>query len=257
VAGAPKIASELLSEITLYTGTMWHDWIHNTLRRLGVPYMAEVNLNPWLPKGWGGTADGIFWHPDLKAFVLGDFKTQKGEGMRYIASGGAKEEHRYQASLYWHAIKQMGLPLAKVIGIYYLPKNDTRGKDDVVEPILVDFEPIPAPQLAKVAAKRYGRVSEYMESLEDRGGGGTHTLSDWVTPKLEPAQPRQQRVFFDRKTDTRELKLVPHWSAAYCPFPNELCDCSEQGTTKLGIYDELGHYFPRPGYESIEPEVTP
>ena len=65
VAGAPRIMSPLLSEITLRTGTFWHDWIHDTLRRLGVPYMAEVSMNPWLPTGWAGTLDALVWHPEL------------------------------------------------------------------------------------------------------------------------------------------------------------------------------------------------
>lgn len=260
MAGAPKVSSELLSEITLYTGTMWHEWIHATLRRLGVPYMAEVNLNPWLPDGWGGTADAVVWNPELKAFVLCDFKTQKGEGMRYIARDGAKDEHIWQASAYWWALKKMGLPLAKAVAVYYLPKNDTRSKDDVVVPVLADFTPLTAKVLHTEMDRRNARTQEYLESLpmvvQNRDIGPTPDLDQWVTDSLEPVQPRQQRVYYDRKTETHELKLVPHWSAAFCPFPDELCDCSSQGTTKIGIFDG-GDYHPRPGYEDIEPEAFP
>ena len=158
MAGAPKVQSELLSEITLKTGTFWHEYIHDTLRRLGVPYMAEVNMTPWLPTGWAGTLDALFWNPELRAFVLTDFKTKKGEGMRWVREKGAAEEHRLQTSAYWHAAKKMGVPLAKVVGVFYLPKNDTRSKDELIEPLLVDFQPYPARTLHAQMKKRWGRI---------------------------------------------------------------------------------------------------
>lgn len=257
VAGAPKVKSELLSEITLFTGTMWHEWLHDTLRRLGVPYMAEVNLTPWLPEGWAGTADAVVWNPDLKGFVLVDFKTQKGEGMRFIAMGGAKEAHKLQASAYWHALKKMGIPLVKQIGVFYLPKNDTRSKDDVVEPILADFEPYPARALHKVMEERRQRVTEYRDSLGPFEPAAVEPLLNWVTPSLAPPSEREQRVYRDRVNGTYELKLVPHWATSYCPYPDELCDCSTQGTTKIGYFDTDGTYYARPGFEEIEPTVFP
>jgi hypothetical protein len=268
VAGAPRVSGELVSEIVLMTGTMWHEWIHNTLRRLGVPYMAEVNLTPWLPKGWGGTADAVIWHPDLKAFVLADFKTTKGESIRYILRDGAKDDHVGQTSLYWHGLKKMGLPLAKAIGVYYLPKNDTRSKGDVIEPVLVDFEPLPKAKLARETKMRFARLNEYEESLPfvppsvlAREGEEIVTPSvevgEWLTDALEPEQARTQRIHFVRRTESYDVKLAPHWSAAYCPFPDELCSCSAQGEEKIGYYDPDGNYVPRKGYEDIEPLVAP
>lgn len=264
VAGAPKLQSELLQDITLKTGTFWHEWLHDTLRRLGVPYMAEVNMTPWLPAGWGGTLDALFWNPELKAFVLADFKTSKGESMKYIRRDGAKEEHRLQTSAYWHAARRMGVPLAKAVTVFYLPKNDTRSKDELIEPILVDFEPMPARQLHAEMKRRRQRVDEYIESLPpvyrttgSRDMSSPRSLDLWITDELEPVQERQQRVYYDSRTGMWELKLVPHWSTAYCPFPEELCDCSTQGTTKIGFYDLDGTYYPRKGFEDIEPEVMP
>lgn len=261
VAGAPKRTNPLLSEITLMTGTLWHEWIHDTLRRLGVPYMAEVNMTPWLPPGWAGTADALIWSPEHKAFVLRDFKTSKGESMRYIRQGGAKEEHIAQVSLYWHAAKKMGIPLVKEAEVYYLPKNDTRSKDEIVEPILASFTPLPAKQLHAEAKQRWGRISEYTRSLGGEPGQPTpkpdRPLKGWLTDELEPVQQRTQRVYFDRATGTHEVKLVPHWSAAFCPFPNELCDCSTQGTTKVGYFDIDGEWIPRKGYEDVELTVDP
>lgn len=259
VAGAPKIQGELLQEITLKTGTFWHEWMHGTLRRLGVPYMAEVNMTPWLPSGWAGTLDALFWNPELKGFVLTDFKTQKGEGIKWLRRDGAKEEHRLQTSAYWHAAKKMGIPLAKAVAVYYLPKNDTRSKDDIVEPLLLDFAPIGARTLHANMKKRWGRISEYRESLPSSTAGAVWVpeSKDWITDALEPVQAREQRLYLDKDTGTYDVKLVPHWSAPYCPFPVELCDCSTQGTTKIGYYDLDGEYYPRKGYEEIEPTVSP
>lgn len=257
VAGAPKVSETFVRNVPLWIGSMIHEDIHRILRKVGIPYMAEVNMTPWLPKGWGGTADAFIWHPDVKSFVLGDVKSSKGESMRYIVRDGAKEEHRKQTSAYWHAGRKMGLPLVKKIGVLYLPKNDTRSKDDLVEPVLVDFDPIPAKTLHAEMKHRWGRVSEYVVSLPTKATDESMELDDWLTDELEPVQERTQRVYFDRKTDTWELKLVPHWSAAFCPFPDELCNCSEQGTTKIGFYDIDGEYYPRKGFEEIEPEVAP
>jgi len=264
VVGAPKIESELLSEITLMTGTMWHEYIHATLRREGVPYMAEVNMTPWMPLGWGGTLDGLMLNPELNAFVLCDFKTVKGEGIYYLNRDGAKDEHIHQVSLYWHAAKQMlkgTAKIAKVCAVYYLPKNDTRRKDETIEPVLADFEPIPLADLTSVTKYRADRVDAYKASLvnnmrEHDDSSPTvngFALSSWLTDELEPVQERVQNIYFDRKTDTYDVKLMPHWSTAYCPFPEELCDCNTQGQTKIGMVDETGQYHPRPGYEHVKP----
>lgn len=256
VVGAPKRTSELVSEITLMTGTMWHTWLHDTLRRLGIPYMAEVNLTPWLPEGWAGTADALIWSPDLKAFVLVDFKTTKGESLRYIRSGGAKPEHIAQASAYWYAAKKMGAPLAKAIGVLYLPKNDTRNRDELIEPLMVDFAPLPQKALHAEMDRRWGRVSEYITSLGAEPGTevSVRPLEAYLTDALEEPQPREQRIFLDRSSGTYDVKLVPHWSAAYCPYDIELCSCSIQGETKIGFVDTDGEYISRKGYEKIKPD---
>lgn len=259
VAGAPKVRSEITSEITLMTGTLWHEWLHNRLRASGFPYMAEVNITPWLPKGWSGTLDALIWNPAAKHFVLNDWKTQKGEGMRFILRDGAKEEHILQTSIYWHAAKKMGVPLAKRIAVTYIPKNDTRSKDEIIEPVTVEFDPLPAKGLFGAMDERKARVDEYVKSIKyDPATNPALPLKEWLTDALAPVQEREQRVFFDRLTGGYELKLMPHWSAAYCPYPDELCDCSTQGTTKLGVFDpETGEYHPRTGYEAVIPTVTP
>lgn len=259
VAGAPKVGEALVRQMALWIGHALHEDIHRFLRKVGVPYMAEVNLTPWLPPGWAGTADAFFWVPSAKAFKLRDYKTAKGESMRYIRTGGAKDEHKAQVSMYWHAAKKMGIPLLKEAEVYYLPKNDTRSKDEIIEPLLVPFTPLPAKQIMAEAKQRWGRISDYVKSVGGEPGQEVPDLGrpvgDWLTDELEPVQARTQRAFFDRATGVHEVKLVPHWSAAFCPFSNELCDCSTQGTTKVGYFDIDGEYIPRKGYENVQPEM--
>lgn len=254
MAGAPQERNSLVSEVTLMTGTMWHDWIGGVLKRLGIPAMLEVNLTPWLPEGWSGTADLIVWNPELKAWVLVDLKTTKGESIVWIHKKGAKEDHVLQTSTYWYALKKMGLPLVKRILVYYLPKNDVRGGG--VEPVMVDFPPMPEAALAKLMKGRGKAVTAYLESLP-KHEPEPDEYDYWLTDQLADPQPREQVVRFNRTSGMYEVKLVPHWSAAYCPYPDELCSCSTLGTEKIGAYDQDGEYFPRKGYEAIEPEVVP
>jgi hypothetical protein len=269
VAGAPTIQEDLVRGMPLWIGHLIHEDIHRFLRKTGVPYMAEVSMTPWLPPGWGGTLDALVWNPDLKAFVMTDFKTSKGESMRYLIRDGAKQEHIAQTSLYWHAARKMGVPLAKKIAVFYLPKNETRGTTPT-EPALLDFDPLPARQIHGDAKRRFGRVSDYEKSLpflsegrairsgmKDEAEHLDQSIESWLTDELEPVQPREQRAYFDRASGTYELKLVPNWSTAYCPFDDALCDCRTQGTEKLGTFDTDGTYYARKGYEHIEPLVTP
>lgn len=234
----------------LWIGSLIHEDVHRMLRKAGVPYMAEVNLTPWLPQGWGGTGDAFVWNPELGAFVLTDFKTTNVRAVKFLERDGAKIEHIKQTSAYWHAARKMGLPLAKKVGVWYIPK------DHETEPLLLDFDPLPARELAKEMRTRYGAVSEYMKSLPKPNPRPLYT-EEYVTDALAPVQEREQRVYFDRATDTYELKLVPHWSTKFCEFPDELCDCRTQGTTKIGMYDYDGTYYPRNGFEHIEPTVAP
>jgi len=269
IAGAPTLGEDLVRSMPLWIGTLLHEEIHRMLRQVGVPYMAEVSMTPWLPAGWGGTLDALIWNPDLKAFVLTDFKTTKGESLRYLIRDGAKQEHIAQTSLYWHAARKMGLPLAKKLAVYYLPKNETRGPNPT-EPVLIDFDPLPARQIHGEAKRRFGRVSDYEKSLpflsqgrairagmKDEAEHEHQSIEAWLTDELEPVQPREQRTFFDRASETHELKLVPNWSTAYCPFPDSLCDCRTQGTEKLGTFDTDGTYWPRRGREGVNPEAFP
>lgn len=266
-AGAPTLESELTSDVRLKTGTMWHNLIGYYLVRAGVPVMREVDVTPWLPEGWGGTADWLFWSPDYQAFVLGDLKTIKGEGIKWIMSEGAKEEHLWQLSAYFYALVKMGLPIVKGFAVLYLPLNIVMR--ETVEPQVMECDVLPEDVVMARMAERWELTKRYLDYVQDginpaMTSYGEHNT--YLNERLAPPQERVQKVFWASKTRTFDVKLVPHWSTDFCPFPPELCDCSEQGTTKIGHYtfdnegDERNEglrYHPRKGYEEIEPTVHP
>lgn len=267
VAGAPTLESETVQAIRLMTGSLWHEWTVKALLSRGIAFMQEVRLNPWLPYGWGGTADWVFWAPEYRGFVLGDKKTIKGEGMRWVVREGAKEEHIWQTSLYWHALYDSGLPMVQGIGILYWPMNDTQDKHENVVPEVVEFDPLPRDKVFAVAEERTRSTIEYMESLAWKPQLGlAPTVPDevWAQPemffltdKLAPEQDRVQKTFWNASQQGFDVKLVPHWSAQFCAFPDALCGCSAQGTTKIGHYTLEGKYVPRKGYEDVWPMVEP
>jgi hypothetical protein len=253
--GAPKLPRTLTDSITLNTGDLWHDWMYATIDRLSWPYMKEVKLNAWLPDGWRGRADLVIWHPEHQAFVLGDIKTTKGKSIFWINKVGAKEAHIWQVSAYWHALVKMGLPMLEGVFVYYFPKD---GDADVETlPAVVDIPIVPVREMKDEMVYRWERMKEYAGSLgEAREWAHGDDLSYWLTYDLEPVQERQQKLVRNNKMGVVDLKLVPDWSARFCDFPDELCDCNTQTTTKIGHFKD-GVYIPRKGYEEIEPEVRP
>ena len=262
LAGAPTIESQIVSDTRLMTGTMWHSFLGQMLVGSGVPFMQEVSVTPGLPEGWSGTADAVFWDASLRGFVLGDFKTIKGEGMKWVLKDGAKEEHIWQLSAYWHALYNMGLPMVRGFGVWYLPQNDTTERDEEIAPVLMECEPLPRDLLWGVMEDRWQAWQEYSEDLPPNRGAYSAAMlgqdySVFLTDKLAPEMSRVQKCFWDGKQGVFNVKLVPHWSAQFCPYPVELCGCSKQGTTKIGHYDLEGKYVPRKGYEDELPLVEP
>lgn len=260
VVGAPRVESEIVSNVRMWTGTMWHRFIQETLVKAGIPFMQEVNLTPWMPKGWGGTADLLVWVPNggkdgRGGFVLRDIKTTKGEAIKFRVNDGPSEEHIWQISSYYHAAVRMGLPMIRECGIYYLPMNDTRDKNDDVQPVELTFEPLPWPNVREQMEFRNARAEEYKASFDKYVGGrdAPDRLEGYLRPELEPVQERILKAYYSKRDNKWELKLAPHWSAAYCPFPDVLCDCSDQGFTKVGEWDTAGNWIPRSGYDVTPP----
>lgn len=258
-AGAPRTENELLSSVRLMTGTLWHSYFESVFKDAHMPVMTEVKLDPWLPEGWSGTADWLIWNADRKAFVLNDLKTIKSEGMRYIKANGAKPEHLWQASAYFWAAAEMGIPLVKGIGIYYLPLNPLTDDPDLA-PLYVELNPLPREQIWTRMEERWEFTRIYLASLDSEEG--TKSFEDyWITPQLAPPQERVQALRWNIPMNVWDVKLVPHWSATYCSFPSELCDCNEQKVEKIGHYQHLPActtpfgYVPRKGYEDVEVTV--
>lgn len=240
-AGAPTVGRPIAQDIRLLHGTLWHDWFHSVLEKSGIEFMYEVKLDEYLPEGWSGTADWIFWHPEYEAYVLGDLKTIKGEGIHWIGQKGAKDEHVWQLSAYWHALAKRGIPLVEGFGIMYWPMNDTREKVDIV-PTVQECSPLPEDVVYDRMRYVKDRVDRYIESLD----------GDWITEALEPMPEREQKLIWSG--DLAEVKLVPVWWESYCDFDETLCPRS--GVTKIGHYTPEG-YIPRKGYEETLPTVEP
>ena len=233
-------------------GTIWHDWFHATLESNGVRHENEVDLTEWMPDGWAGTADWIFWHPDYEAWVLGDLKTTKGEAMYWLQRGGAKDIHIWQLSAYWHALVASGRPMVKGFGVMYWPMNDTSDNVEVT-PFVADCDPIPEDVILPVMQQRWRQTTSYITAYE--------ATKDYLNIALCPEQERVQKLIWNKQQGVWDVKLVPHWSAAFCDFP-DYCDCSKQGTTKIGhwwVYpdDAPIEYVYRDGYQDIEPTEKP
>lgn len=252
-AGAPSRENDVVSSIILETGTLWHRRVGQILVDAGVPFMQEVKLTPWLPEGWGGTADWIFWHPEYQAFVLGDLKTTAGEALPHIEREGIKNEHLHQLSAYWYALRDMGLPLVKGLGVLYFPKNRAKSYD--THPVVIEGQPLDEDYMMDLMKVRRELANEYLISVKYRHPqmfNGELLLTDKLAPPIE----RVLKTVWN--AGQWDVKLVPHWSAQFCPYDDELCDCNTTGETKVGQYqagyDEIV-YIPRKGYEDIEPPV--
>lgn len=252
VANAPTKQEDPVALTRMLAGTLLHDWLQDRLRKLGMMAVFETDLTPWMPTGWSGRADAFFYNPKLKAWTLLDIKTTQGPGMRYIMNG-PKVEHLAQTSAYWYAAKASGMPLVKQIGILYWPIT-TGGKSDHVAPTVVTFDPMPENELIPAMKERAKRAKAYVKSLPKPNPRPLY-VEEYITPKLAPEPERVQKVY-SNKDGTYDVVLTPHWTAAFCPYAGgPLCSCSEQGNTKIGLFDVDGTFYPRSGYEDIPLEV--
>lgn len=258
--GAPSKSRSIASGIRLMHGTLWHEWFHSILIKRGIPFFHELNLTPYMPEGWGGTADWVFWHPEYHAFILGDLKTTKGEGMFWINKAGAKDEHIWQLSAYFHALVAMGLPMVNGAGVMYWPMNDTTDSD-VIMPSIQEVEPLPEEVVVGRMSERWAQVKQYKESLPWEGGEillrELGVSDSYLTDDLAPVQERIQKIVWSKPQGVFNVVLTPHWSARFCDYAAPLCTCSEPGTTKIGHYTLEGEFVTREGFEDVHPLVRP
>jgi hypothetical protein len=223
-AGAPRRERPIAQDIRLMHGTLWHEWFHAALEKAHVNFQYEVDVTPWLPEGWSGTADWLFWVPEYQAWVLADLKTTKGESIFYLKKDGAKDEHIWQISAYYWALVHSGRPMLNTVAIMYWPMNDTNDSVDV-EPVLNEIAPINEDVILPVMQSRWDLTQEYLSRVAETG--------NYVNDLLAPEQDREQKISWNAKQKVFDVKLVPHWSARFCDYP-DYCDCSQQGTNKIG-----------------------
>lgn len=250
--GAPERPQRIASGFRNMTGTLWHKYVETLLRdkyvSKGGEVHTEVKLDEWMPEGWSGTADYIFYHPGYGAYVLGDLKTVKAESMFFVNRDGAKEEHIWQLSLYFWALVEKGLPMVGSVGVLYIPFFDTRVESKSPEPVLMEVSPLPS----EVVLERAESRSKAVQAVKDGLGRG-EKLEDLLAPEQE----KVQKLVWDSKKAIFNVVCVPHWSAAFCDWDAPLCDCRNQGSTKIGHWTLGGQYVPRKGYEKLDPLVTP
>ena len=244
--GAPSIQRPIAQDIRLLHGTLWHEWFHGVIERSGIDFKYEVNLNEYLPEGWGGTADWLFYHPEYEAWVLGDLKTVKGEGLFFINKDGAKVDHLWQLSAYWYALERIGIPLVKGFGIMYWPMNDTNDTVDI-EPVVQDCQPIERDHLYATMHAIKTEVDNYRTVYAETG--------KYLNPALAAMPEREQKYYWNKAQGVFDVKLVPVWYERFCEFDETLCPRSK--TEKIGHYTLGGVYVPRAGYEHIRAEITP
>jgi len=262
-AGAPTIESEIVSDTRLMTGTQWHSYFESIFRQNKLAVMCEVKLDPWLPTGWSGTADWIMWSDEYKAFILGDLKTTKGEGIKFVQYEGMKQEHLWQLSAYWYALEKMGLPLVKGFAVFYLPMN-VPSDNPSVQPLVLEGMPLDRKLVLGTMEFRWAETKAYLDSTPQQAGASRGPVEHYLTDKLAPEQERVQVLRWNKGQGVFDVKLQPHWSAAYCPFPDELCACNTTGITKIGHYEHVVtsnnvdevHYEPRKGFEDFEFDPT-
>lgn len=238
---------------------MWHDYLSELLVSRGATVMQEVRLSPWLPEGWGGRADLLIWDSDDRAFDLWDVKTVKGEGLQWV-SEGAKDEHIWQLSAYWHSLRVGKFPMRRKAYVLYLPMNAAEGN---MEPVVQEVTPIPKEKVWGVMEDRWAKTQAYLEVLTERQNSGMLPPELFLNEELAPPMERVQKLY--KNGDKYELKLVPHWSTRFCEFDDALCDCSTQGTTKIGEWimdsdwgaNARWNYSPRKGFEDHIPSLSP
>ncbi len=244
--GAPKVQRPIVQDIRMFHGTLWHEWFHSVLEKTGIDFRYEVKLDEYLPEGWSGTADWLFYHPTYEAWVLGDLKTVRGEGMFWLDKDGAKDTHIWQLSAYWHALASAGIPLVKGFGIMYWPMNDTNDGVDIT-PVMHDCQPIEQDELYATMAAISESVDNYRTVYAETG--------EYLNPALAPMPEREQKFYWNKQQGVFDVKLVPVWYERYCDFDDTLCPRSK--TNKIGHYTLEGEYVPRKDYEDVTVTVRP
>ena len=243
------IESDVVNDFRLALGTMAHSWLEQKFR--SAPVMNEVDVTPWMPEGWTGRLDALYWNSKRRAFALVDYKTCKPTAIPFILRDGEKDTYHWQASCYWHAARLAGFPLIEGYGILHMPIEQLKASDGFVQPLFVEGTPLPWEIIEPVMLSRWARTREYLDSIQGVAWS-QGAFEGLLTAELEPVQGRVVGTYLNTKLKRPviDVSIKPHWSAQFCPYPNELCDCSEQGVNKIGWFDRTDDgkvfYTPKP-----------
>lgn len=225
----PEAGYDFQSDIRLMTGTLWHEEVEKMLK--GKMVMTEVDLTEYLPDPWTGRCDWLEWDASEGAFVVNDLKTIKPEGIAWL-KGKPKEDHIWQVSAYAVGANQSGIPVAGWGVVHYLPLGV--GAD----PISLEFKLIPEYDVLERMRGVYDCCLDYKDDAS--------LLHDHPAP--EP------RLSFNKAMNVVDVKMVPHWTSMYCPYPST-CGCGNQKTFKVGHFTKSLNYVPRIGYREYTDKV--
>jgi hypothetical protein len=210
--------------IPVTTGQLWHEFLSKAVRNCKYPCLSEINLDAGLPEGWTGTAD-LLVTEDSNSWILYDLKTLYSlKALDYIP----KDEHIWQVSCYYHALREIGFSVTDVI-LYYLPilpgtsgvsQTDSRGIPIIVEPI--DKE-IVWEEMYEIRRS----VLSFAESYEK--GMFPENLAPFPDPTFK----------LQKLKTLWKVWAYPHWSYRYCIF-GDICGCSNQPEKRL-----VAKYYPR------------
>lgn len=197
---------EFLDLINMQTGTLWHkqveQWLKKDKNRWWELVASEVDLTPYLPNGWTGTADWVFYDKEADHCILGDLKTIKPEAVQHLS--GIKDDHLAQLSCYNYGLTKAGYTMAPELFVFYLPKNKIWTAD--VKP----------QQLSSVPIENIDVIMYSIKKNVDGFVSGVTKLAPMPDPVYKHSYNKLMNVF--------DVKQYPDWREAYtCPFDETLC----------------------------------
>lgn len=207
-AGNPMGQPELLDKVNMQTGTLWHkqveEWLKKDKTKWWELVASEVDLTNYLPKGWTGTADWVFYDKEADHCILGDLKTIKPESVQWLT--GIKDEHLSQLSCYNAGLTKAGYTMAPEVFVFYLPKNKVWTHK--VTPQLLHSPPMGILAIEQAMNNTYMRVQDYVTT--------SYGLASMPDPVYKYTWNKTMGVF--------DVKQHPDWREAYCcPFDENLC----------------------------------
>lgn len=239
MSGSPTQPLEFLDRINMMTGTLHHSFIEEWLKKQKDRWWelvaSEVDLTEYLPDGWTGKADWVFWDREADHCILGDLKTIKPEGIQYLT--GIKDDHLAQLSCYYSGLQKAGYNMAPKLFVFYLPKN--RLWTHEVKPQQLESSPIPDIEGTMKSIKF--NVDKYLNGLD----------------KLAKMPPPVYKYTWNKTMSVFDVKQYPDWREQYtCPFDEKLCPrtpvkkighwtLNRKWATRYSDY-KTGSRFPRP-----------